>query len=94
MATVHLNRTTVPETVALLNALLSSRNPLPTGYTPDREGATLDWDQLAGGQLSNSERAVVYIARGLAILEAHGGRFELALRDQILAAVQTVVEVP
>jgi hypothetical protein len=94
MAIMHLNRKDVPETLALLSALLRGRNPVPAGYTEDRTGADVDWDLLAGSPLSSSEKAVVYIAHGLAILEAGGGRFELGLRDQILAAVQTVVEVP
>jgi hypothetical protein len=48
---------------------------------------------LASSYLSTSEKAVLYIAHGLAILERRGGWFELRLRDQILAAVQTVIEV-
>lgn len=56
--------------------------------------ADVDWELLAESYLSTSEKAVVYIARGLAILEPHGGKFELGLRDQILAAVQTIVEIP
>ena len=94
MAAVHLHRDNVPETLALLNTLLGSRNSLPAGYAPDRTGADVDWDLLADSYLSTSEKAVVYIAHGLAILEAQGGRFELGLRDQILAAVQTIIEVP
>ena len=94
MSTVRLNRNAVPETLALLDTLLARRDPLPAGYTPDRTGANIDWELLANSSVSPNEKAVVYIARGLAILESHGGRFELRLRDQILAAVQTVVEVP
>jgi hypothetical protein len=89
MATVHLHRDEVPETLALLNTLLGGRDPLPSGYAPDRTGADVDWELLADSYLSTSEKAVAYIAHGLAILESHGGKFELALRDQILAAVQT-----
>ena len=94
MATEHLNRDDVPETLALLNALLGGRDPLPAGYVPDQTGADLDWELLADSYLPRSEKAVAYIAHGLAILESHGGKFELGLRDQILAAVQTIVEVP
>jgi hypothetical protein len=90
---MHLHRDDVPETLALLRVLLGNRATLPDGYTPDATGANVDWELLADGNLSTSERAVVYIARGLAILERRNGRFELHLRDQILAAVQTVIEV-
>jgi len=61
---------------------------------PDATGADVDWELLSDSYLSTSEKAVLYVAHGLAILERHGGKFELPLRDQILAAVQTVVEVP
>lgn len=94
MASEYLNRDDVPETIALLNALLGNRESPPRGYAADASGVGVDWDLLANGIVSASEKAVVYIAHGLAILERGGGRFELALRDQILAAVQTVVEVP
>ena len=94
MTTVHLHRDDVPETLALLNTLLGHRDPFPDGYTPDQTGADLDWELLADSHLSTSETAVVHIAHGLAILEGHGSKFELSLRDQILAAVQSIIEVP
>jgi hypothetical protein len=94
MSIDHLHRDDVPETLALLNALLGHRDPGPEGYTPDATGAAVDWELLAESYLSTSEKAVAYIARGLAILERHGGKFELPLRQQILAAVQTIVEIP
>jgi hypothetical protein len=94
MSAVHLHRDDVPETLALLHTLLGYRDPLPNGYIPDSTGADVDWDVLAESYLSTSEKAVVYIAHGLAILERQGGKFDLKLRDQILAAVQTIVEVP
>ncbi|MBV9603312.1 MAG: hypothetical protein JOZ87_41625 [Chloroflexi bacterium] len=90
----HLHRDDVPETLALLRTLLGNGASLPEGYTPDQTGADVDWHLLANGSLSTSEKAVVYIAHGLAILERRGGRFDLHLRDQILAAVQTIIEVP
>jgi hypothetical protein len=89
----RLHRDDVPETLALLRTLLGGRATLPQGYSPDQTGAVVDWQLLADSNLSTSEKAVVYIAHGLAILERRGGRFELHLRDQILAAVQTVIEV-
>jgi hypothetical protein len=93
MSIENLYRDDVPETLALLRVLLGNRATLPQGYTPDATGAEVDWALLADSNLSASEKAVAYIAHGLAILERRGGRFELHLRDQILAAVQTVVEV-
>jgi hypothetical protein len=90
----HLHRDDVPETLALLNVLLGNRATLPEGYTPDETGADVDWGLLADSYLSTSEKAVVDIAHGLAILERHGGKFGRELRDQILAAVQTIIEVP
>jgi hypothetical protein len=95
MASEYLDRDDVPETVALLNALLGNRASPPKGYAAAASGVEVDWDLLvAAGGLSTSEQAAVHIAHGLALLERHGGRFELRLRDQILAAVQTIVEVP
>jgi hypothetical protein len=93
MSIEHLHRDDVPETLALLRVLLGNRATPPEGYTPDVTGAEIDWEVLADSNLSTSEKAVVYIAHGLAILEQRGGRFDLHLRDQILAAVQTVVEI-
>ncbi|MBV9582589.1 MAG: hypothetical protein JO057_28730 [Chloroflexi bacterium] len=90
----HLFYANVPETLALLRVLLGNRASPPAGYTPVRAGADVDWQLLATGNLSASDKAAVYIAHGLAILEGRGGRFELHVRDQILAAVQTIVEVP
>jgi hypothetical protein len=93
MSIEHLHRDDVPETLALLRVLVGNRATPSEGYAPDATGADIDWELLANGNLSTSEKAVVYIAHGLAILEQGGGRFELQLRDQILAAVQTVIEV-
>jgi hypothetical protein len=93
MSAEHLHQEDVPETLALLRVLLGNRATRPPGYSPEPTGAEVDWDLLANSNLSTSEKAVVYIAHGLAMLERRGGRFELRLRDQILAAVQTVIEV-
>ena len=93
MSIEHLYRDDVPETLALLRVLLGNRPAFPEGYAPDETGADVDWELLADSNLSTSEKAVVHIAHGLAILERRGGRFELHLRDQILAAVQTIIEV-
>jgi hypothetical protein len=45
----------------------------PPGCTPDETRADVDWDLLADGFLSTSEKAVVHIAHGCAVLERHGG---------------------
>src|SRR5947209_16718882 len=71
MATVHLHRDDVPDTLALLG----DRDTLPAGYTPGVSGADVDWDVLAESYLSTSEKAVVHIAHGCAILERHGGDY-------------------
>ena len=56
MATVHLHRDDVPDTLALLNALVGDRtHPVP-GYTPDETGAAVDWEELLASWLSTSEK--------------------------------------
>ncbi len=94
MTAVHLHQDDVPETLALLNVLLGQRDTLPAGYTPDESGADVDWDLLDDSYLSTSEKAVVHIAHGCAILERQGGGLPLELREQVLAAVQSIIEVP
>ena len=42
MTMVHLHRDDVPDTLALLNALLGDRTHPPPGYTPDEKGADVD----------------------------------------------------
>jgi hypothetical protein len=93
MSAEHLLQEEVPETLALLRVLLVTRAARPPGYSPDGTAAEVDWEVLANSALSTSEKTVVYVAHGLAIRERRGARFELRLRDQILAAVQTVIEV-
>ncbi len=92
MTTVHLHRDDVPDTLALLGALLGDRTHPPPGYTPDETGADVDWDLLADGYLSTSEKAVVHIAHGCAILERHGGGFPVELRWQVRAVVASTTE--
>ena len=92
MATVHLHRDDVPETLALLNALLGDRTHPPPGYMPDETGADVDWDLLADGFLSTSEKAVVHIGHGCAVLERHGGGLPVELRWQVRAVVASTTE--
>jgi hypothetical protein len=94
MPSEYLHRDEVPEALAVLDTLLGERDPLRAGYTPDISGAAVDWHLLADSDLTNSEKGVVHIAHGLAILERHGGSLPVTLRSQILAAVQAVIEVP
>jgi hypothetical protein len=79
MATVHLHRDDVPDTLALLHALLGHRTHPTPGYTPDETGADVDWDLLGDGY-------------GCAILERHGGGLAVELRWQVRAAVASTTE--
>jgi hypothetical protein len=94
MATVHLHRDDVPDTLALLGFLLGDQSTLPAGYDPDETGANVDWDLLVSGEswLSTTEKAVVRIAHGCAILERHGGGLPLELRWQVRATVTSTTE--
>ena len=94
MAMVHLHRDDVPDTLALLGALLGDRSALPAGYGPGETGADVDWDLLASAEswLSTTEKAVVHIAHGCAILERHGGGLPVELRWQVQAAVKSTTE--
>ena len=92
MATVHLHRDDVPDTLALLNALLGDRTHPAPGYTLDETGADVDWDLLADGYLSTSEKAVVHIAHRCSVLERHGGGLPVELRWQVQAAVKSTTE--
>jgi hypothetical protein len=49
MTTVHLHRDDVPDTLALLHALIGDRTHPTPGYTPDETGADVDWDLLGDG---------------------------------------------
>jgi hypothetical protein len=94
MLVEHLHRDDVPETLALLNVLLGDRQTARPGYGPHESGADVDWEILADSDLSTNEMAVVHIAHGCAILERDGGGLPLEVRSQVLATVQTIIEVP
>ena len=74
-ASVHLHRDDCPETLKLLDGLLGHRagNVREIGYEPTEFGAWVDWDRLADSYLSTTERAVLRIALGCAVLERRGG---------------------
>ena len=90
---IHLHVDDVPETVALLRALMQGRDLerlADIGYQPSEHGLWIDWDALAGSWLSSTERGVVAVAQGLAVLEAHGGpppRLVGPLRDAFEAVI-------
>jgi hypothetical protein len=67
MAIVHLHRDDVPDTLALLGALLGDRSTEVPGYRLDETGADVDWDLLLEGGLATTEKAVVHIAHGCAM---------------------------
>jgi hypothetical protein len=93
MATVHLHRDDVPDTLALLKALLvDDRSKAPPGYILSTTRADVDWDLLLEGWLSTTEKAVVHIAKGCAILERHGGGLSPELRSAVRAAVESTTE--
>jgi hypothetical protein len=92
MAMVHLHRDDVPDTLALLGALLGDRSTEVPGYSLDETGADVDWDLLLEGWLSTTEKAVVHIAHGCAILERHGGGLPVELRWQVQASVKSTTE--
>jgi len=92
VAAVHLHHDDVTDTLALLHALIGDRTHPPPGYTLDETGADVDWDLLAESWLSTSEKAVVHIAHGCAILERHGGGLPVELRWQVRAAVESTTE--
>jgi hypothetical protein len=92
MARVHLHRDDVPDTLALLHALMDQRSKLPDGYILSTTGAEVDWDLLAESWLSTTEKAVEHIAHGCAILERHGGGLPVELRLQVRAAVESTTE--
>ena len=92
MTTVHLHRDDVPDTLALLGALLGDRSKLPAGYILSTTGADVDLDLLAESWLSTTEKAVVHIAHGCAILERRGGGLPVELRCRVQASVKSTTE--
>lgn len=101
MTVSHLHVDDYPETLALLATLLRRKQNDPAGlaeigYSPTEHGATVDWDLLTRSWLSSTEIGVVHVARGVAILENHGGpspRLNQPLRDAI-AAVTPAHDLP
>lgn len=75
-----------PVAFRLLERLCANR----AGWERVDHGAFVDWTQLVPGTFSTSETAVVHMARGLAMLEAHCGGAPAHLRPLILEAVEAV----
>lgn len=70
----HLHRDDYPETLRLLEDLAGRSDRLAAiGFEVTEYGAWVDWDRLLGSWLSTTEKAVVHIARGAAMLERAGG---------------------
>ena len=90
----YLHPDDYPATLALLAALFDRKvtsDPVglqDIGYELASGGAWVDWDRLATSSLSSTEKAVVHIARGCAILERAGGpvpRLTVPIREAITA---------
>lgn len=84
---IHLHEDDVPLTLDLLYRFATGR----PGYERTATGAYIDWDELIPGTFSTSEIAVAHIARGLSILERHGGGAPARLRASIDRAIEGVV---
>lgn len=86
----HLHGDDYPATLGLLAALVGGRahhDWTTVGYESTEHGAWVDWDRLDAGWLSSTEKAVVHIAHGCAILENAGGpspRLRVPLRTAIV----------
>ncbi len=89
---VHLHLDDYPATLELLSSLLADKHAdvAAIGYAATEHGATVDWDRLEQSWLSSTERAVVHLARGCAILERVGGCPE-RLADVVVDVVTSVV---
>lgn len=96
---VHLHLDDYPATLAFLTLLFERKvvnDPgglADIGYQPTEHGAWVDWDRLLESWMSSTEKALVHIARGAAILEYHGGPPpSLAAPLLNLAAAVTIVD--
>ena len=97
----HLHLEDFPDTLALLAALFDRKRHDPVGladigYEATEHGAWADWEALTHSWLSSTEKAIVHIAHGCAILERHGGpppRLNNVLRDTV-AAVSAQLDLP
>jgi hypothetical protein len=91
MPGTHLHRADCPQALAILRALLGHRaEAAGIGYQPTGHGAWVDWDALGDSWLSTTETATVHIARGVAIVEAHGGGLPPRLLHPITEAVEAL----
>lgn len=67
----HLHHDDHPATIGLVESVIHGR-PLP-GVEPTDAGVWINWDEVAASYLSSTEKATMQVARGLAVLERHGG---------------------
>ena len=86
----HLHLDDYPNTLRLLAELVGGRDDrAELGYSPTEHGAYVDWEALADGKLSSTERAAIHIAHGCATLERHGG-LPPRLRSVVVDVIEAV----
>jgi hypothetical protein len=89
----HLHADDAPLSLAVLRALVGYRaDREQLGYRPDECGTDVDWDLLASGKLSATEKATVHIARGCAIIERHGGGLPNSVSGPVQAAIDGLAD--
>ncbi len=87
----HLHRDDCPAALGVLGVLFARRprQAAEVGYEPTEQGAWVDWDALERSWLSSTERAAVWVVRGVAAAERRGGwapGLQRALVDAVGAA--------
>ena len=91
--TEHLHADDAPLSLSVLRALVGHRaDREQLGDRPDEWGADVDWDLLASGNLSTTEKATVHIARGCATIERHGGGLPNSVSGPVRAAIDGLTD--
>lgn len=86
MSRVHLHRDDSPVALGLMTQLAEGRH----GFEATEVGAFVDWDEV-GGTLSTTEEAIAHIARGIAMIEHHGGGVPSRFRDSLAQAFEVLI---